>query len=954
MALDRTKVLEAAQKHLAKGAYDKAIAEYQKLVKDDPNDVRTWLKIGDLFTRKGQKAEATQTYGRVAETYAKQGFFLKAVAVYKQILKLDPDIIDVQLKLGEMYEQLALISDALATYEQVAATYAKQGSSEKALATLQRMVDLDPENIPVRIKYAESLSKANKVHEAADAFEGGAKLLQAQGRIDDYMKVAERLLFHRPEDVKLARELAELYLERRDAKRALSKLQVCFKSDPRDVKTLELLGDAFLGLEQKTKAISVFREIARIHLDGANKKERARILHRILELDPNDAEARAGLDGSSQVALPPEKPKQTRLPPGPRVVSPPSAFVGAPKNARADVINPSIPKAAPAPKFDLPAAPPMPEGPEDDLVISDDAIDTGMVTLPEALPDAQLGLATGELNITTGEISAPQPENNPIIQRLLAECEVFQRYGLRAKVIDQLQRVLSMAPNHVLARERLRDAYLDAGRDSEAIAELHILANMFLDHEPDVAIQYYDQILALDPNDATAGERLRNLGGAPSPPVERRPTQIYQPHEDDLILPDDFGEEPGPSGPSYETEASDDEELEEVDELEEIDAEPEDSQEMPVAAARRAPLEEADEADIVNDPFPDEDTADGELDFDDDTDASKDSEPPAPARASQRPRVATPDLIRQASERPGPKSTPPAAAEEIDYLAPMSPEEFEAGPVASARPPSAPRASAAELEEVLDEADFFAAQGLYAEARDALADMAISHPNHPLIEDKLVEIDELEANAKKASIAPDEAAPDESFQLAEKLAAELSPVTPMEEGANDQIDVEQVFAAFKKGVEEQIGLEDSDTHFDLGIAYKEMGLLDDAMKEFDISMSNPQRECIAHTMIGLCHMEKGAYAEAISRFKKGLYCDTKTEREELGLYYELGIAYELLKDPKEALYYYQKVQKRDGTFRNIGQKLKELTAPKTSAAPPNIATDDVDSAFDDLMDDVKK
>jgi hypothetical protein len=116
----------------------------------------------DLYTRKGQKAEATQTYGRVAQTYAEQGFFLKAVAVYKQILKLDPDIIEVQLRLGEMYEQLALISDALSTYEQVAATYAKLSNVEKSLETLKRMVDLDGENIPVRIKYAESLSKAGQ------------------------------------------------------------------------------------------------------------------------------------------------------------------------------------------------------------------------------------------------------------------------------------------------------------------------------------------------------------------------------------------------------------------------------------------------------------------------------------------------------------------------------------------------------------------------------------------------------------------------------------------------------------------------------------------------------------------------------------------------------------------------------------------------------------------------
>ena len=112
MAVDRTKVLEAAQKFLAKGQYDKAIVEYQKLVKEDPSDVRTWLKIGDLFTRKGSRAEACETYLRVAKQYAEQGFFLKAVAVYKQILKLDPSRLDVSLALADMYEQLQLVSDA--------------------------------------------------------------------------------------------------------------------------------------------------------------------------------------------------------------------------------------------------------------------------------------------------------------------------------------------------------------------------------------------------------------------------------------------------------------------------------------------------------------------------------------------------------------------------------------------------------------------------------------------------------------------------------------------------------------------------------------------------------------------------------------------------------------------------------------------------------------------------
>ena len=96
VAVDRTKVLAAAQKHLSKGNYDRAIAEYKKLVDADPRDVRTWLKIGDLYTRKGAHREATETYFRVAEHYATQGFFLKAVAVYKQILKLQPGRLDIQ------------------------------------------------------------------------------------------------------------------------------------------------------------------------------------------------------------------------------------------------------------------------------------------------------------------------------------------------------------------------------------------------------------------------------------------------------------------------------------------------------------------------------------------------------------------------------------------------------------------------------------------------------------------------------------------------------------------------------------------------------------------------------------------------------------------------------------------------------------------------------------------
>ena len=89
MSINRNKILDAARKYQARGQYDKAVAQYEKLVAADKRDVRSLLKIGDLYVRKGDRGAAIETYEGVAEHYAQQGFFLKAIAVYKQILKLD-------------------------------------------------------------------------------------------------------------------------------------------------------------------------------------------------------------------------------------------------------------------------------------------------------------------------------------------------------------------------------------------------------------------------------------------------------------------------------------------------------------------------------------------------------------------------------------------------------------------------------------------------------------------------------------------------------------------------------------------------------------------------------------------------------------------------------------------------------------------------------------------------
>src|SRR4029079_16896650 len=129
--IDREKVLQSAQKYVETKKYNRAIAEYQRVIQDDPNDARTLLKIGDLQARLQAYPEAIATYDRVGQYYSAQGFALKAIAVYKQIRELirkhAPQLADryghIVPKLAEIYTQLGLTSDALAAWDEVAARY---------------------------------------------------------------------------------------------------------------------------------------------------------------------------------------------------------------------------------------------------------------------------------------------------------------------------------------------------------------------------------------------------------------------------------------------------------------------------------------------------------------------------------------------------------------------------------------------------------------------------------------------------------------------------------------------------------------------------------------------------------------------------------------------------------------------------------------------------------------
>jgi tetratricopeptide (TPR) repeat protein len=913
VAVNRTKVLEAAQKFLSKGQYDKAVVEYQKLVQEDPRDVRTLLKIGDLHTRRNKPKDAIDVYQKVADLYAKQGFFLKAVAVYKQILKLDPSHLDSTQKLAKMYEELALTSEALSTYEIVADAYLGQHQMPKALETMERMIELDGQNVAVRIKYAEALSKANKAREAAAAFAAGAALLKEQGRMDDYLRVVERQLYHDPENVQIARSLSGLYLERSDPKRALAKLQICFKADPRDVQTLEMLSEAFRQLGQTAKTVSVLKEIARLHGEAGSDEAKRRTLRRVLELDPSDNEAKQALSAPPSASKPITEGRPTAAPPPRRApgppMPPPVAVRGAP------------PKQPTEDEVDLEQEEELElvedsesEQPEEDVLIVDEPSSPSIAKRGATLADPVLALLT--------------------------EADAREGAGDYEGAVSALQGVLELDANHVNAHERLKDIYLAADRRVDAVKELLWLSNAFESQSLDRALHFAEAAFELAPKSEATRRRLRALGApipgeqAPEPPKPAaRPKYDTADRELDAILPPVAGHAPEPAASTN---------LLDLPIVDDFGAPPPRRKaQLPPERVAQLLAQELSPQDFVaaRPSKPAEVVADGppsrefapvgtqELSPSDapSTVAALPGSEPAPEpppSSSEQPAVA-----QEVPEEPSFAGTPPTATHEYTLdndkfgraaskpaSAPASVPESGARQVAASRTPLP-----AEIEEVLDEAEFFASQGLLDEALELVQEAILIYPTNPELKQRL---GDYEARADQKEQEPAESpSEDDSFDIAEKLANELA--EPQSE-VDEMIDVESVFAQFKKGVAEQIAPDDSETHFDLGIAYKEMGLIDDAVNEFELAAKSKKRACTALTMIGTCQLERGKSDLAIEYFQRALKAEGAGAAEELALNYEIGNAYDLMGDIARALASFELVAARDRSYRGVSGRIDQL------------------------------
>jgi tetratricopeptide (TPR) repeat protein len=145
---------------------------------------------------------------------------------------------------------------------------------------------------------------------------------------------------------------------------------------------------------------------------------------------------------------------------------------------------------------------------------------------------------------------------------------------------------------------------------------------------------------------------------------------------------------------------------------------------------------------------------------------------------------------------------------------------------------------------------------------------------------------------------------------------------------DEEQDFQEMLARFKQGIDENIDEADFQSHYDLGVAFKEMGLLDEAIAELQKALRSPEGKLRTSEMLGVCFFEKGAYGVAESILRRGLDLPASGDQERLGILYWLGRALEQQGRPAEARDLYGRVFAVDIRFLDAEKRVKALAKAK--------------------------
>ncbi len=244
MAVKREQVVQTAEKYVARGKIEPAIREYRKLLEENPNDINTLNRVGDLYARIQRIDEAVDFFNQIAEQYAGEGFFVKAIAIYKKIIKLDPTRLDVYENLAELYHRQGLVTEARTQYQVLADYYQKHENATSTIAIYQKMAELEPSNPTYHVKLAELYQQQQLIEKAMGEYRIIAELMITHGHPHEAAQVYERALAIDSSNLAFITDAALKLKEAAGAAIAARFLSAAVERNPQAAQVARIIGGA--------------------------------------------------------------------------------------------------------------------------------------------------------------------------------------------------------------------------------------------------------------------------------------------------------------------------------------------------------------------------------------------------------------------------------------------------------------------------------------------------------------------------------------------------------------------------------------------------------------------------------------------------------------------------------------------------------------------------------------
>jgi tetratricopeptide (TPR) repeat protein len=972
MAYNKSKNVEAAQKLLNQGKVAQAIAEYQNILKYEPRDQVTLMTIGELYIRQGETFQAIDYFERLAQIFVGDGFLTKAIAVYKRIAKLAPEEIRPLEKLADLYVQQGVMSEARPLFLQLAEIHLKNNRQPEAVSLLKKLLQAEPDNLRIQIRLADLYQAMGQTREAIEAYVSASQRALARGDHGESEKLADKAIKLEPHNLaaviikarsyslqgNLAKAaqlleqvadlekggeqtelLLDLYLKNSDWDQATALAHRVFEADEKNFGPMQKVVESLLQSGNGEKAMGILEKSRLSMIDAGDHEVVGKLLNELAASMPGSIEPLEWLvelygRTSDSFRLPDalahlgdalaahrqwERAKKTfelLLDREPESDSAKQKLNGVLRNMG---LLPAG-EAEELPKEHLQADIPKPSAPK---LRSDEG---------EFAPEVQAKPAAA-----SGE-PALDEETQKFIAQSLTDVDLFASYGLTQKAIGLLEAILRRAPRHTPTLEKLLDFVLGAGDDRRTAELAAHLQQIHSETGDKRSSERFGELRRRFQRAAgLTDEELASAVPAPRPAS----TAAAEPGAADVSIRE-IAAEPAPAKPAPATAAPVEEarpepvgvnstplqaDVQEVDLSDEWETLLEESRHSEATVEAPTPLQAkptsgtthrqepgaVEEFQISEEPAtvsPDEVPASAGFDIAGEAPAIP-LEPEAIAEKSPETRAAAkPKEVPAAKPPQKPPQTSEAEFElEQEYELVLDAEPLV--PAYDQRPPETPIAPP-QPEPVTQNAGPAPPAGSGFASDQFLADLAN-------------EIDQLGIDA----LAPGFSGAMPNAQPASVAKPEAAPPPSGESGP-----LKEVFDEFRAELGE-MGVEDEDleTHYNLGIAFREMGLLEEAISEFQkVAKATDRGRAFRYTMqcctlLGLAFMEKGQPAIAAIWYERALQTPGNDPESTLALRYDLGVAQESAGEPEAALKSFSQVYAMNIDYRGVAERIAALQKP---------------------------